>query len=592
MPASREQRGFGSAGGGRKPRKGSLSQHRVTYEQHVVPLRARGRLEAAEPILNLLAQSQTEHAEVYRDLEVLALARGDKKAADRFRDLWLNNPSELNTGLLDQAITAQSLGCTERAIQFFQLLLNRQPGHPEATLGLAKQLMQQEKFAAARKLLLEMDLEPTNPLSDEARELLAICAVEMMETAAAFELAFDVLRNRQSAEAHAVLAAAFHQHEQEDKAWNHLKKSRDLCADPDHPPWPIPRLLAGICLDQHRLKDADILCRVACHQEPNSARLQRHFGELLLLQGQLTNGFIQLSRCFSDESNQGLHSIRDAKPTPSLIDQDTIHLVANGTLGDTLLFSRYAPWILHHYCKSVHFYVQPPVCNLLRDSYKHGIIVHPMAHLAHRGAGQVMPLLTAPAVFGACDQQPNLSLPCLQPNQQLVETWRRKLNLSDGERLIGINWHGSALRALQERVRSDIPLGAFAELARQPGVRLVSLQKGVGTEQLQTCQFLHRFVHCQEEVSCEYRLDQMAAIISLCEWIVCDDSGPAHLGGSLSRPTLLLLCERSGWRWGAFSNSSPWYPSVRILRKTSHTTWSDLIHQACGVIRAETSGLM
>jgi hypothetical protein len=340
-------------------------------------------------------------------------------------------------------------------------------------------------------------------------------------------------------------------------------------------------LLSRICLEQNRLACAEPLLQAACHQQPTSRTLQHQLGELLLLQGQLTAGFRQWALARQQRAGEGVLAGCVLPLYREAVDAGPLHLVADGTLGDTLLFSRYAPWIAEQLGQAVHCYVQPPVVNLLRESFHHrGITVHPLAQLPRDGTGQVLPLLMAPSYFGACDQQHNLSAPCLQADPQLVEAWRQKLTLAEGERLIGINWHGSALQAVRERVRSDIPLEAFAELASQPGVRLVSLQKGIGTEQLKSCRFLHRFVSCQEEVSREHRLEQMAALMSLCEWIVCDDSGPAHLAGSLRRPTLLLLCERSGWRWGATGDSSPWYPTLQVLRQSRETGWAALVDQA------------
>ena len=150
--------------------------------------------------------------------------------------------------------------------------------------------------------------------------------------------------------------------------------------------------------------------------------------------------------------------------------------------------------------------------------------------------------------------------------------------------MIGINWNGSALQASRERVSSDIPLNAFAAIAQRPGVRLVSLQKGFGAEQLRHCRFADRFVSCQNEVSHEVRLEHMAALITLCDWVICDDSGPAHLAGSLSSPTILLLPERAGWRWGGFCSRSPWYPTLHLLRRSESKGWDDLMSEACELL--------
>ena len=592
MPASVSERGFGATARHRKPRSSGLCGHRATYEHHVAPWRSVGRLEAAEPILNLLAQSQTQLAAVYSDLEALARARGDEKAGDRFRDLWLENPSEQEAELLAQAATAQELGRVERAVQLYWIQLRRHPGHPQATLAIALQLLRQEAFLEARQLLGEVVGEPSHPGSLDVTALQAVCAVALQEPVEAIRLARRSLTDGQSALAQSVLAAAFHQQGREEEAWAHLQRARDLCSDPASPPWPIPRLLSRICLEQNRLSCAEPLLLAACRQEPTSRQLQHQFGELLLLQGHLTAGFRQWARSRCPQPLQGMLADCELSLDLGAFGQGPVHLVAEGTLGDTLLFSRYAPWIADHLGQAVHFYVQPPVMNLLRYSFHHGIGVHPLAQLPRHETNQVLPLLMAPAYFGACDQEPNLRQPCLKADPQRVAAWRQRLNLAAGERLIAINWHGSAMQALRERVSSDIPLQAFAGLAELPNVRLLSLQKGFGVEQLRHCSFLHRFVACQEEINREHRLEEMAALISLCDWVVCDDSGPAHLAGSLGRPTLLLLSERGGWRWGSSGDDCLWYPTLQILRRTAEISgWETLVEQAANTIQQETGSL-
>ena len=175
-------------------------------------------------------------------------------------------------------------------------------------------------------------------------------------------------------------------------------------------------------------------------------------------------------------------------------------LSSDGTLGDALLFGRYAPWIAESLARPVHLYVQPPVLNLLKGSYQTPIEVFPLGMLDAQTSELTLPLQDSPAVFGACDQHPELEVPCLQADSALVEIWRERLDLEVGERLIAINWNGSALRASRGNVSSDIPLNAFETIAQIPGVRLISLQKGFGAEQLRHCSFADRFVSCRGSV--------------------------------------------------------------------------------------------
>jgi len=90
-------------------------QQQNLYQNHVAPLLEAGCLEQAEPVLNLLVQSKTRLAEVYRDLASLAERRNDPQAAAGFRDQWLDHPSELDSELLAQAAAASALGRHDQA---------------------------------------------------------------------------------------------------------------------------------------------------------------------------------------------------------------------------------------------------------------------------------------------------------------------------------------------------------------------------------------------------------------------------------------------------------------------------------------------
>ena len=117
-------------------------------------------------------------------------------------------------------------------------------------------------------------------------------------------------------------------------------------------------------------------------------------------------------------------------------------------------------------------------------------------------------------------------------------------------------------------------------------MRLLSFQKGIGSEELDNCPFKERFVNCQPMVNRELRLEHMAAVMNQCDWVVSDDSGPAHLAGNLGIPSLVLLPERINWRWASHHGRSPWYPNSRLLRQQQGRGWQELMQQVCQEITA------
>lgn len=54
------------------------------------------------------------------------------------------------------------------------------------------------------------------------------------------------------------------------------------------------------------------------------------------------------------------------------------------------------------------------------------------------------------------------------------------------------------------------------------------------------------------------------------------DTGLAHVAGTLGRPTILVLRDYPDWRWGLKGETTPWYPSMRVVRWDQDTTRTEM----------------
>src|SRR5262249_29710556 len=146
-----------------------------------------------------------------------------------------------------------------------------------------------------------------------------------------------------------------------------------------------------------------------------------------------------------------------------------------------------------------------------------------------------IPMMSLPAIFRTTLQTVPASVPYLFAEPELVEQWRREL-ASVREFKVGICWQGNPKK------RSDrhpaIPLGAFEPRARVPGVRLYSLQKGHGVEQLTPSGGLPF-----EVTGLASRLDEStgpfrdtAAVMKVLDLVISADTAIAHLAGALGVP--------------------------------------------------------
>src|SRR5262249_11409950 len=97
-------------------------------------------------------------------------------------------------------------------------------------------------------------------------------------------------------------------------------------------------------------------------------------------------------------------------------------------------------------------------------------------------AGSVQALLPSlPLIFGTTPDTVPAPAPYLIADPVRVDYWRSRFGEAQGIK-IGIAWQGSPENK-RDRLRS-VPLVQFAPLAQLEGVRLYSLQVGMGREQL------------------------------------------------------------------------------------------------------------
>ena len=157
-----------------------------------------------------------------------------------------------------------------------------------------------------------------------------------------------------------------------------------------------------------------------------------------------------------------------------------------------------------------------------------------------------------------------------------IERWAGKIGQT-GFR-IGICWQGKPDTKMD--VGRSIPLRCFRPLARISNVRLISLQKNVGLDQMSRLPPEIAVETLGEEFdSGADAFADTAAVMASLDLIISSDTSIAHLAGSLDRPTWVALKYLPEWRWLLDRRTSPWYPSMRLFRQRLAGDWDAVFEE-------------
>jgi tetratricopeptide (TPR) repeat protein len=222
------------------------------------------------------------------------------------------------------------------------------------------------------------------------------------------------------------------------------------------------------------------------------------------------------------------------------------------------------------------FECPPPLAELVRRMPgAPALIVAGNAAPALAGFDCQAPLLSLPYLLGA--KSGNLPpAPYVRADAARAATLRAAWTKKGVHHLTGIAWRASAFD-----VRRSLPLTALLDaFAGLSDTRLVSLQKDSSEAE----RALLAQAGAVDAGRAFETFDDTAAALAAVNAVVCVDTAVAHLGGALGRPTLLLLNEPAAVRWMTRREDSPWYASLRLLRKAADEDWRALLVRAAAAL--------
>jgi hypothetical protein len=192
--------------------------------------------------------------------------------------------------------------------------------------------------------------------------------------------------------------------------------------------------------------------------------------------------------------------------------------------------------------------------------------------------GYWVPLLSIPKYLNVAPDNPIIVEPYIKSTSELCEKWHCLLS-AEHRPIIGINWQGNLSHEKTNLIGRSFHLETFAPVCTKTNGTLVSLQKGFGSEQLNSCSFKDRFVSFQDKVNETWDFLETAALIANCDLVITNDTSVAHLAGGMGKSTWLLLKKIPEWRWGLEGDTTFWYPSMLLFRQDEPGNWNEVMQR-------------
>jgi len=301
---------------------------------------------------------------------------------------------------------------------------------------------------------------------------------------------------------------------------------------------------------------------------PNLAEAHWNRAVCTLLMGRFDEGWgLYEGRVHEPELSAHLSAGKAVWSAAQSLAGKTLYVHAEQGLGDTIQFCRYALLAAEKGAEVV-LAVQDPLVRLMTSL---GPKVRIMGTTADPPASDFhIALLSMPFAFRTGANSIPARVPYLSSEPEKGRYWNARIG-SEGFR-IGICWQG-AKRAEVDTGRS-FPVRHFEGIARLPDVRLISLQKNAGAEQLPdlpACMNVQTFGNDLDPGPDAFV--DTAAVIDNLDLVITSDTAVAHLAGGLGRPVWLALNFVPDWRWLLDRTDSPWYPTMRLFRQTERGNW-------------------
>ena len=531
-----------------------------------------GKLNEAENIYQQLIEEGSQNHLVYGNLAVIYLAKGHKEGAINLLKQAIKIKPNYPEAHNHLGVVLKGQGDHKAAISSYQQAIKLKPRYPEAHNNLGNALQEQGNLIAAissyqqaikyKSNFHEAHYNLGNSLQEQGDFSSAISSYQQaIKLQPVYPKAYNNLGN--ALQERGDFSAAISSYQQAIKL---------------QPSYPESYNNLGNALQREGYLSAAISSfQKAIELQPIYPVAHYNLGLAFLLHGNYQLGWLEYEYRFK-QSKQSLPTHAHPKipkwQGENLDLNEQLLVVSEQGLGDTLQFMRYIPYLRQKNI-DVSFCTLTKLHELIKASE---VTSNPLS--LEQGntvkKGKWIPLLSVPQFLDVTPENPVVTYPYIHSSISLKNQWKKILS-QEKSPIIGINWQGNPKAEMNYLKGRSIPLEAFATIAKNYDCTYLSLQKGYGSEQLETCSFKDRFVHCQDQVNETWSFLETAAIIANCDLIITCDTYVTHLAAGLGKETWCLLHNVPDWRWGLYGKRTFWYPSMKLFRQKERNNWTEVM---------------
>ena len=528
-----------------------------------------GNLDEAEDLYHKILELDPGHAEANHLLGVIALDKADYPTACTLMEkAVLTNPKHfIAHNNLGNARTA--LGDLGQAGKCYRKALKFKPDYAMAHNNLGNVLKQTEDYVEAEKHYLR-----AVSLDGDYSEALSGLGAVQLELGKVEEAEQNCLRalqiNPDFGEAHSNLGNVLAEKGAYTEAISHHRRAVDF--SPGNAG--VLNDLGNVLKDSQQFEEARDIYSQAIAIDPEDAKANYNLAMAHMTDGDLLEGFKGFEWRWKVAGMVENRDFPGEEWNGEPLDGRTILIHAEQGLGDSIQFCRYLPLLVASGAKVV-FECQPALVDLVSNMgenitvFAHGETPPPY-DLIHA------PLLSLPRLLGTTLQTVPADHPYLQADATLSAGWEGRLSQYRGPK-IGLIWRGGAAH-LNDRNRSA-PLALFDSCLNVPGVNFFSLQKDRPKEDNNLPE---RFIDLGKDFD---SFSDTAAALKNLDLVISVDTAVAHLAGAVGSPVWTLLAYPSDWRWLVEREDTPWYPTMRLMRKEAGQDWQALLERVATDIK-------